>query len=73
MFTPVFILNMIESIAEGLVLAEKSGLGTENLHKFIEAIFPGPYTLYSQRMINGDYYNREEVSDTTGLLAKTRS
>ena len=52
---------MIETVAEGLVLAEKSGLGNKNLQKFIEAIFPGPYTLYSQRMITGDYYNRDEV------------
>lgn len=53
---------MIETVAEGLVLAEKSNLGMENLHKFIQAIFPGPFALYSQRMISGDYYNREEVS-----------
>lgn len=52
---------MIETVAEGLVLAEKSNLGKDNLHKFIQAIFPGPFTLYSQRMISGDYYNREEV------------
>ncbi|KAL8653617.1 MAG: hypothetical protein Q9210_001995 [Variospora velana] len=56
----VFIVNMIETVAEGLVLAEKSNLGMENLHKFIQAIFPGPFALYSQRMISGDYYNREE-------------
>ena len=52
---------MIETVAEGLVLAEKSDLGTTNLQKFIEAIFPGPFTLYSQRMISGDYYKRDEV------------
>ncbi|KAL9606438.1 MAG: hypothetical protein Q9179_000404 [Wetmoreana sp. 5 TL-2023] len=56
----VFIVNMIETVAEGLVLAEKSKLGTDNLHKFIQAIFPGPFTLYSQRMITGDYYTRDE-------------
>ena len=52
---------MIETVAEGLVLAEKSELGKENLHKFIEAIFPGPHALYSRRMISGDYYDRNEV------------
>lgn len=57
----VFIVNMIETVAEGLVLAEKSKLGKDNLHKFIEAIFPGPFTLYSHRMITGDYYTRDEV------------
>ncbi|KAI4191318.1 MAG: hypothetical protein LQ348_003539 [Seirophora lacunosa] len=56
----VFIVNMIETVAEGLVLAEQSKLGMDNLHKFIQAIFPGPFALYSQRMISGDYYKREE-------------
>jgi 3-hydroxyisobutyrate dehydrogenase-like beta-hydroxyacid dehydrogenase len=57
----VFILNMIETVAEGHVLAEKTGLGHANLQKFISAIFPGPFFLYSKRMVSGDYYNREEV------------
>ena len=51
---------MIETVAEGLVLAEKAELGKENLHKFIEVIFPGPHALYSKRMITGDYYTRDE-------------
>lgn len=55
-----FILAMIETISEGHVLAEKSGLGVENLHKFIETMFPGPYTAYSTRMMSGDYWKREE-------------
>ena len=57
-----FILNMVESLAEGHTLAEKSGLGNDNLHQFIEIMFPGPYTAYSSRMMAGDYYKREEVS-----------
>jgi len=57
----VFILNMIETVAEGHVLAEKTGLGHGNLQKFINAIFPGPFSLYSKRMVTGDYYDREEV------------
>ncbi|KAG8531674.1 uncharacterized protein KY384_003306 [Bacidia gigantensis] len=55
-----FILNMIESVSEGHALAEKSGLGNENLHQFIENLFPGVYTAYSGRMMSGDYYKREE-------------
>jgi len=43
-------------------LAETSGLGVDNLHKFIELMFPGPYTAYSNRMREGDYFKREEVS-----------
>ena len=56
-----FICNMNESLAEGHTMAEKTGLGSENLHQFIETMFPGPYTSYSKRMTHGDYYKREEV------------
>ncbi|KAF2019432.1 6-phosphogluconate dehydrogenase 2 [Aaosphaeria arxii CBS 175.79] len=55
-----FILNMVEQLSEGLTLAEKTGLGTDNLHQWIEAMFPGPYAAYSARMLAGDYYKREE-------------
>lgn len=51
---------MVEVLSEGHTLAEKTGLGTSNLHNFISAMFPGPYTAYSQRMLDGDYYQREE-------------
>ena len=54
-----FILNMVEQLAEGHVLAEKSGLGTKYLHQWIESLFPGPYTAYSTRMLSGDYHQRE--------------
>jgi 3-hydroxyisobutyrate dehydrogenase-like beta-hydroxyacid dehydrogenase len=55
-----FILNMVSQLSEGHVLAEKSGLGVDNLHQFISALLPGPYTAYSQRLLDGDYYQREE-------------
>lgn len=55
-----FILNMVEVLSEGHVLAEKTGLGPQNLHALIEAMFPGPYTAYSKRMLEGDYYKRDE-------------
>ncbi|KAI9741707.1 MAG: hypothetical protein M1834_000092 [Cirrosporium novae-zelandiae] len=54
-----FILQMVEALGEGHTIAEKSGLGAANLHKFIELFFPGPYTAYSNRMLSGDYYNRD--------------
>ena len=57
-----FILNMVETLSEGHTLAEKSGLGTDNLHLFIETMFPGPYTAYSGRLLGGDYYKRDEVT-----------
>ena len=56
-----FILNMVETLSEGHVLAEKSGLGSENLNQYIEAMFPGPYAAYSARMMSGDYHKRDEV------------
>ncbi|KAH8729143.1 hypothetical protein GQ44DRAFT_823855 [Phaeosphaeriaceae sp. PMI808] len=55
-----FILNLVSQLSEAHVLAEKSGLGVDNLHAFISTMFPGPYTAYSQRMLDGDYYQREE-------------
>ncbi|KAK0641626.1 NAD binding domain of 6-phosphogluconate dehydrogenase-domain-containing protein [Cercophora newfieldiana] len=54
-----FILNMVEQLAEGHVLAEKSGLGNNYLHQWIEGMFPGPYAAYSNRMLSGDYYQRD--------------
>jgi 3-hydroxyisobutyrate dehydrogenase-like beta-hydroxyacid dehydrogenase len=64
------IINMVESIAEGHVLAEKSGLGTNNLHQLIEAMFPGAYAGYSTRMLSGDYYKRKEPLAPIDLLRK---
>ncbi|KFY23682.1 hypothetical protein V493_05714 [Pseudogymnoascus sp. VKM F-4281 (FW-2241)] len=65
-----FILNMVEQLSESHVLAEKSGLGSEPLHKFIEAIFPGVYTDYSNRMTSGVYYTREEPLFAVDLARK---
>lgn len=65
-----FILQMIESLSEGHVLAEKSGLGVDNLHAFIEQMFPGPYTAYSNRLRTGDYYKREYPAFTAKLARK---
>ncbi|KAI5841173.1 NAD binding domain of 6-phosphogluconate dehydrogenase-domain-containing protein [Morchella snyderi] len=55
------ILSMVETVAEGHVFAEKSGLGSEALHKFFEAMFPGPYAAYSTRMMTGDYMRDEPL------------
>jgi 3-hydroxyisobutyrate dehydrogenase-like beta-hydroxyacid dehydrogenase len=57
-----FIINVVENVSEAYVLAEKSGLGAENLHKFLEQMYPGPYTSFSERLRTGDYYKREVVS-----------
>lgn len=65
-----FIGAMVETLSEGHVLAEKSGLGVDNLHKFVETMFPGPYTAYSNRMLSGDYWKREEPLFTAKLARK---
>lgn len=46
-----FIFQMVEALAEGHTLAEQAGLGNDNLHKFVEAMFPGPYVAYSNRSV----------------------
>lgn len=65
-----FILSMVTTLAEGHVLAQTSGLGTEELHQFIEVMFPGPYTAYSTRMLSGDYYMRNEPLFQVDLARK---
>lgn len=45
----------VETLSEGLVFAEKTGLGTENLHKFIEGNMGGIFTAYSTRLMTGAY------------------
>ncbi|WEW61943.1 hypothetical protein PRK78_007443 [Emydomyces testavorans] len=54
------IFQMISAVAEGMVVADKAELGVGEVHKFLEAMFPGPYVGYSKRMISGDYFEREE-------------
>jgi 3-hydroxyisobutyrate dehydrogenase-like beta-hydroxyacid dehydrogenase len=50
------ILGMVEILAEALVFAEKSGLGTDTLNNFVQQMFPGsPFAAYSTRIISGDY------------------
>lgn len=65
-----FVLNMVETLSEGHALAEKSGLGADNLHQFIETMFPGPYVAYSKRIMTGDYWNREEPAFAAHLARK---
>jgi len=65
-----FVLNMVESLAEGHTLAESSGLGVDNLHSWIAVMFPGPYTAYSSRMLAGDYYRRDEPLFAVDLARK---
>lgn len=65
-----FIVNMVEQLSEAHVIAEKSGLGTDVLHQFIENMFPGPYAAYSNRMLSGDYWKRTEPLFAVDLALK---
>jgi 3-hydroxyisobutyrate dehydrogenase-like beta-hydroxyacid dehydrogenase len=65
-----FILSMVSTLSEGHVMAEKSGLGVEELHAFVETMFPGPYTAYSNRLKSGDYWKREEPLFAAKLARK---
>lgn len=56
-----FVLNMVEMLSEGHTMAEKTGLGSENLHHFITTMFPGPYAAYSTRMMKQDYIRDEPL------------
>lgn len=42
MMDNIFIVKMIETLGQGHVLSEKTGLGDENLHRYLSVVFPGP-------------------------------
>ncbi|GKU07561.1 6-phosphogluconate dehydrogenase 2 [Fusarium langsethiae] len=65
-----FILNMAEQLAEAHVAAEKTGLGTAAIHQFVQSVFGGPYASYSERMLTGDYYKRDEPLFSVELARK---
>ena len=46
------VLHMVESLAEGHTLAEKTGLGTQQFHDFVSTMFPGPHAAYSNRSVS---------------------
>ncbi|RDH25227.1 hypothetical protein M747DRAFT_320475 [Aspergillus niger ATCC 13496] len=65
-----FILNTVETVAEGLVTAEKTGLGADVYQQFLHTFFPGPFALYADRMVTGDYHTREEPLFAVDLARK---
>lgn len=65
-----FILNMVESLGEALVVAEKSGLGTDVYQQWVDSMFPGPIAKYADRMLTGDYYQRDEPLFAVDLARK---
>ncbi|KAL2808805.1 hypothetical protein BJX63DRAFT_424316 [Aspergillus granulosus] len=65
-----FILNTVETLAEGLVAAEKSGLGVKAYSEWVSTMFPGPFAKYAERMVTGDYFKREEPLFAVDLARK---
>ncbi|KAL4807393.1 hypothetical protein BDV18DRAFT_151993 [Aspergillus unguis] len=65
-----FILNTVETLAEGMVAAEKSGLGTDAYQQWVNTMFPGPFAKYADRMAGGDYFKREEPLFAVDLARK---
>ncbi|KKZ67562.1 hypothetical protein EMCG_06796 [[Emmonsia] crescens] len=63
-------LNMVDAVAEAMVVAEKSGLGVDSLHSLLELMFQGPYVTYSNRMRSGEYHKREEPLFAVDLARK---
>ncbi|KAJ5565676.1 Dehydrogenase multihelical [Penicillium sp. DV-2018c] len=65
-----FILNTVGVLAEAMVGAEVSGLGTGPLKEFLDIFAPGAFVSYAERMIGGDYYKREEPLFAVDLARK---
>jgi len=65
-----FILNMVESLAEGVTAAEKTGLGAEMYEQWVATMFPGAFAKYAERMTSGDYHKREEPLFAVDLARK---
>ncbi|KAL2832900.1 hypothetical protein BDW59DRAFT_180514 [Aspergillus cavernicola] len=65
-----FILNTVETLAEGLVAAEKSGLGVDVYAQWVSTMFPGPFAKYAERMATGEYFQREEPLFAVDLARK---
>ena len=62
----------METVAEGHVLAEKTGLGVTNLQKLLTVLFPiGPLMIYSNRMSTGGYC-RNQVRSESNISAQDR-
>ncbi|KAL1999005.1 hypothetical protein VTN02DRAFT_5211 [Thermoascus thermophilus] len=65
-----FIISTVANLSEALVLADKSGLGTDVYHQWLELMFPGAVAKYSSRMLEGDYHKREEPLFAVDLARK---
>ncbi|KAI1386288.1 6-phosphogluconate dehydrogenase 2 [Hypoxylon trugodes] len=54
------VVNMVSVLGEAYTLAEKSGIGAAPLKQFVDGLWGGVYSAYSERMISGTYWKMEE-------------
>ncbi|EPS45104.1 hypothetical protein H072_903 [Dactylellina haptotyla CBS 200.50] len=67
-----FILSMVLTLSESMVLASQSGLGEEAIVQFVEAVMGGPYPAYAKRMLSGDYATDEPKFAVDNALKDAR-
>ncbi|CAI7672864.1 unnamed protein product [Penicillium crustosum] len=65
-----FVLSFVEKLGEGMVLAEKSGVGTDPLIQWLELMLPGVLPAYALRMKSGDYYQKKDPPFAASLARK---
>ncbi|VUC37169.1 unnamed protein product [Clonostachys rosea] len=55
-----FALNMVTQLAESFTLAEKAGVDPATVKQLVDMMYGGIYTVYSSRMLSGDYWRLDE-------------
>ncbi|CAG9987730.1 unnamed protein product [Clonostachys byssicola] len=55
-----FALNMVTQLAESFTLAEKAGVDPATVKQLVDMMYGGIYTVYSGRMLGGDYWKLDE-------------
>ncbi|KAG7420873.1 hypothetical protein Forpe1208_v001908 [Fusarium oxysporum f. sp. rapae] len=65
-----FALNAIAQLAESLTLAEKSGISPAMVKKFADIMYGGIYSVYSGRMLSGEYWARSESYASADIALK---
>lgn len=68
------IMSAMESIAEALVFAEKTGVGAKSMQSLIQTLFPlPPHSVYLQKMMSGEYCGSAVCSMPVFILCTTRT
>lgn len=57
------LFQMIHSLAETFVAAERTDVGMDHMKKLVDILFGGVYTTYAERMITAMYMNKKPLFD----------